>query len=133
MERPLMSARGRVLVVDDDGGVRMLVKRLLEAEGYEVATAEDGTEALALLAAEPGTVRLVVTDVRMPGMDGIELGRRVTDVAPGVPTLYMTAYAEDAALLSKMENWTAQPILYKPFTSHHLLNLVGILLDRRGR
>jgi PAS domain S-box-containing protein len=85
----------RVMVVEDDPAVRMLVVDVLEGLGYAVFTAGDGPEALALLARTP-SLHLLVTDVGLPGMTGRQLADRVREVRPDLPVLFVTGYAEQA-------------------------------------
>ena len=80
-----------VLVVDDEVNLRKVLRALLERAGYRVRTAADGAEALDAMAAEPATV--VVTDLRMPRMDGLELLREVNERWPDVPVILITAHA----------------------------------------
>jgi two-component system cell cycle sensor histidine kinase/response regulator CckA len=75
--------------------VRRLGERTLAAAGYTVLTAGDGAEALAVLAARPGPVELVVTDVIMPTMGGRELARRVGEARPGTRVLFTSGYPGD--------------------------------------
>lgn len=82
----------RILVVDDEENIRELYRDELSEEGYEVALAKDGAEALAmLLSFRPD---LVTLDVKMPGMDGIEVLRRIREKDPAVPVLLLTAFVE---------------------------------------
>ncbi|HBZ71735.1 MAG TPA: two-component system response regulator [Deltaproteobacteria bacterium] len=83
----------RVLVADDDLGIRLSLSEILRAEGCEVETAGDGAEALSRL--EAGHFDLVLTDVVMPKMDGYELLRAVQERRPGLPVLMMTAFHYD--------------------------------------
>jgi len=83
----------RVLVADDDLGIRLSLSEILRAEGCEVETAGDGAEALSRL--ESGRFDLVLTDVVMPKMDGYELLRAVQERHPGIPVLMMTAFHYD--------------------------------------
>ena len=79
-----------VLVVDDEPSVRDLVCRVLHGEGYRTIEAAHGGEALELLESGSEAVDLVVTDVVMPGMDGRELGRRLAQLKPSLPVLYIS-------------------------------------------
>ena len=117
-----------VLVVDDDQGVRRLTARMLRLEGYEVLEADSAAEALRLL--EGGTdVSLVVTDIVMPGMHGLDFADRVLAQAPGARILLMTGHA--AELSSQLEQRSPQlPILLKPFTSEQLLGSVRRVLGQ---
>src|SRR5436190_161474 len=83
------SARHRVLVVDDDPKILSLLRRGLSFEGYQVATAEDGLGALTAARDQPPD--LVVLDVMMPGLDGLEVCRRLRAGAEDVPILMLTA------------------------------------------
>ncbi len=80
-----------VLVVDDDAGVRDVVVTLLELSDHDVLAASGGAEALRMLAANPA-IDLVVSDVRMPGMSGIELAAQVGARHPGVPVVLISGY-----------------------------------------
>jgi DNA-binding NtrC family response regulator len=82
----------RILVVDDEPGVReTLIANLELEEGFEVVGAESGEQALALLARDRFDV--VLSDVRMPGMNGVELYRQLVQMRPGMPVVLMTAFA----------------------------------------
>jgi two-component system cell cycle sensor histidine kinase/response regulator CckA len=87
---------GRILVVDDDDNVRIVVSRMLQQEGYEVVAATNGIEALACMAREGDTIDLVLTDVVMPGMGGPELIKRLQASHPAVPAISMSGYPRDA-------------------------------------
>jgi PAS domain S-box-containing protein len=100
---------GVILLVDDDDEVRGVTGAQLADLGYTVHAARGGTEALALLDAVP-EIRLVLTDVAMPGMGGAELARAVRRRSPHLPVLFMTGHA-DRALLE------GETVLGKPFTS----------------
>jgi two-component system cell cycle sensor histidine kinase/response regulator CckA len=123
--------RGTVLVVDDEEGLRSLVCRTLRAEGYGTLEAAHGAEALELMenAAEP--VDLVVTDVVMPGMDGRELGRRLTQRWPAVPVLYISAYDVND-IFRRGSPRTSAPFLQKPFPAEGLINTIQELLASRS-
>jgi len=82
-------ARGRILLVDDDPSLMRLLVLRLEAEGFEVVTAASGTEALQRLRGR--SVELMISDLRMEGMDGIELFEHVQHYYPGLPVIIITA------------------------------------------
>jgi len=104
----------RVLIVDDDEGIRQFAERSLTSDGYEVATAADGPEALRLVDAQP-RFDLFVLDVVMPGMRGDELARRLHDRDPETRVLYFTGYADQFFATRPMlrEN---EAVLVKPVT-----------------
>ena len=81
----------KVLVVDDEPGMRGLLTRVMEKEGYTAAACADGEEAIEALAREDWD--LVIADIDMPGMDGIELLKHIRKDKPNVPVLMITAYA----------------------------------------
>ncbi|TAN44758.1 MAG: response regulator [Nitrospirae bacterium] len=83
----------KILLVDDDGFVREMLGMILEAHGYEVVTAEDGTEALSKLAGDNG-FKLVVSDMNMPKTNGLELVREVRKNGNTVPIIILSAFGE---------------------------------------
>ena len=86
----------RVLLADDDATARELVQRALLGDGHHVVVAQDGSEALSTLATgEP--IDVLVSDVQMPGIDGIELASRLLQTRPGVRILLMSGYPEQLA------------------------------------
>ena len=87
-----MGGKFSVLVVDDEPDKRQLLAFALEAEGYEVHTADDGVRGLEAVAAHQPD--LIVTDVMMPGMTGIELGREIRRRYPGTAILLTSGYSE---------------------------------------
>ncbi len=82
----------RMLLADDDKGSLDLVRRALELDGHAVVTAEDGSEALGLL--QGGGFDLLVADVQMPGLDGIELARRAIALFPTIRLVLMSGYPD---------------------------------------
>ena len=119
-----------ILLVEDQPEVRAVTRAVLARHGYTVLTADDADDALSVLARTPG-VDLIVTDVIMPGMDGRELGRRVSVLYPQTSVLYMSGYAhviadEDGIL----ERGLA--FLQKPFTTKELMEKVRLVLLSRA-
>ena len=82
---------GRVLVVDDERSMRELLSIVLRRDGYEVLVAEDGADALELLGKE--RVDILITDIRMPTMDGVELLREAKRIDPDIIAIVMTVFA----------------------------------------
>jgi two-component system, cell cycle sensor histidine kinase and response regulator CckA len=130
---PEAQSRGatqRVLVVDDEQGLRDLVCRTLRAEGFSTLEAGHGAEALELIENAPAPIDLVVTDVVMPGMDGRELGRRLAQRWPDLPILYISAYdVNDIFRRGSPRN--SAPFLQKPFPLEGLITIVRGLLSAR--
>jgi CheY-like chemotaxis protein len=120
----------RVLVVDDDPQVLRLLRVNFELEGYDVALASNGEEALAAVAAELPDV--MVCDVMMPGIDGLEVVRRLrADPATAkLPVVVVSAKAQQADLAHGKEAG-ADEYVTKPFDPQDLLDAVGRLLKRK--
>jgi two-component system, cell cycle sensor histidine kinase and response regulator CckA len=116
-----------VLVVDDEEGLRSLVCRTLRAEGYGTLEAAHGAEALEVMEKSAEPVDLVVTDVVMPGMDGRELGRRLTQRWPTLPILYISAYDVND-IFRRGSPRSSAPFLQKPFPAEGLITRVQQLL-----
>jgi two-component system response regulator HydG len=114
-------ARPRALVVDDDPGVRYTLREILESEGLEVAEAEDGAAALARIPElRPD---LVLTDLRMPRIDGMELLRRVAAQAPAPRVVLITAHGSERQAVEAMKAG-AYDYFRKPFETGELLAVV---------
>jgi PAS domain S-box-containing protein len=133
-ERPPGSTgRGEtLLLVEDEPSVRSYARAVLESAGYVVIEADTGGRALA--AVEECAVRpnLLVTDVVMPGMGGLELAERLAAVFPGIRVLYLSGYTEDPAL-RRIEPGAGTAFLGKPFDAAALLGSIRRLLDGEGR
>jgi two-component system response regulator AtoC len=87
-----MAQRSRILVVDDDPASRDLLRKVLATEGHQVIQAADGREALAELSRQPAD--LVVSDIRMPDVDGVQLLEKMREAAPDVPVILVTAFGD---------------------------------------
>jgi two-component system, cell cycle sensor histidine kinase and response regulator CckA len=120
-----------VLVVDDEQGLRDLVCRTLQAEGYSTLEAAHGGEALEVMETAADPVDLVVTDVVMPGMDGRELGRRLSQRWPDLPILYISAYDVND-IFRRGSPRTSAPFLQKPFPLEGLVSTVRDLIGSRS-
>ncbi len=114
----MTSIPGRILVVDDNDALRENLAEALEGEGYEVAVAVDGTDALAHLAREPAP-KVVLVDLMMPGMDGGELARRIrSDPRLGGVRLVLTTGLPNARARAGVP---VDAVLAKPFGVKELL------------
>ncbi len=124
--------RARVIVVDDDAAVREVVAELLEDTGYSVAAFEEGEAVIAhLRAGEPAHV--LVADLTMPGMDGLEVIRTAQSIRPGLPAVLLTGYAGDAASIAVGGALSgAFSLLRKPITAAALADRVAALLAARA-
>jgi two-component system cell cycle sensor histidine kinase/response regulator CckA len=117
-----------VLVVEDNDGVRHLVRELLESDGMTVLEARTGAEAIEVFNRDPGAVGLVITDMVMPGMSGADLGRRLRELQPGVRLLFMSGYSKELPDAPASHGLDA-PLLQKPFAAADLNDKVRQLLD----
>jgi CheY-like chemotaxis protein len=116
-----------VLLVDDDLPVQLILRRVLEDGGHAVRVASSGYLALAAIQAAPESIGLVVSDVRMPGMSGLDLALEVRRSWPNLPLLLMSAY-DPPELGSSHAGLVDVPLLRKPFSNDDLLRLVAALL-----
>ena len=119
-----------VLLVEDECMVRNLMRELLELRGHRVIEAADGAEALARCAPDQPAFDLVVTDVVMPKLNGYEMGKRVDELRPDLPILYVSGYTP-AALERYGGADDAVDLLRKPFGPADFIERVESLLDRR--
>jgi two-component system, cell cycle sensor histidine kinase and response regulator CckA len=110
-----------ILVVDDEPSVRQMTRRILEDAGYRVGEAENGARALGILM--QGGIDAVVTDIRMPGLDGWELAGRLSLMTPRPAILFMSGYDVHLGLPG-----FAGPLLAKPFRPEQLISAVQRML-----
>ena len=119
----------RLLIVDDDGEMRDLLRKVLEKEGYQVAVAGDGREALAVLAR--GTFDLVVTDMLMPHDGGLELLQTLHHAHPTLPVIIVTAFGDWHSYTRALELGAAA-FISKPLRMSELIAAVHNALAGRG-
>ena len=111
--------------------VRELAIDIFRGAGHTVLDAPNGAAALGILDRHEGCIDLLVTDLVMPGMNGIDLARRVCDSRPGIPVLFMSGYAEDAKeRLGDLGK--GQAFLQKPITSTKLFRKVREIFPERA-
>lgn len=119
-------AAPRVLVVDDDAGIRRFAERVLARAGYDVLTASDGVTALQLVAGHQA-FDLFVLDVTMPQMSGEEVSRHLRAQDPDVKVLYFTGYPNEL-FDAKRALWEHEAFVAKPVTAMGFLEAVSLLL-----
>jgi two-component system response regulator MprA len=120
----------KILVVDDERAVRESLRRALELEGYDIELAEDGVDALArLMNGENATPDVVILDVLMPGVDGLEVCRRLRRSGSRVPVLMLTARDEVENRVAGLDAG-ADDYVSKPFALEELVARVRALLRR---
>lgn len=120
------SRRCRILVVEDDADARSLLAEILQSEGYEVELAEDGLKALECL--KGGAFGIVLTDVRMPGIEGLDLLREIRKSWPKLPVLLMTAFG-DWEMYGEALREGAVDMIGKPFRRAELLKVLEHCLE----
>ena len=125
---PSRSLRATVLVVDDEEGVRALLRRQLNSAGHTVLEAGSGPEALGLVRQRAERIDLVLSDVVMPAMNGTELAAHLATEFPTLPVVLMSAYAP-AGLARVGFGDAIVPVLRKPFDPAMLLDLVRTALQ----
>jgi two-component system, cell cycle sensor histidine kinase and response regulator CckA len=118
-----------ILVVEDEDGVRELVRQILVEHGHAVLTARHGRDALRLAERYERPIDLLVTDVVMPEMGGGELVERLTALRPDLKALYISGYTNDEVVGRGVQGDEAI-FLHKPFTSEGLMRVVRDVLDR---
>jgi CheY-like chemotaxis protein len=105
----------KILVVEDDESVRVFTARAIAAGGHEVETAGDGDEGLETIRRAAGCYDLVLSDIRMPAMDGIEMATRAAEEFPGLKILLMTGYAEQRERAAGLDRIVLD-VVAKPFS-----------------
>jgi len=120
----------RVLIVDDENSMRMLVARAIAADGHEIVTAADGAEALEILESEQASFDLLLTDIQMPVMDGIALALAAARDYPDLTILLMTGFADQRERASGL-NAIAHDVITKPFSVADIRTAVADALAAR--
>lgn len=118
--------KGKILVVDDEEDVRDVIKLHLEPEGYNIIEAEDGEKAISILRSEDNMINvgLILCDIRMPKVNGIECIDYLKREAPGIPVVVVTGYPDTEMAASLMKRGV-KDYLVKPVEKEKLLNTVN--------
>src|ERR1700722_13729194 len=120
-----------VLVVEDQDGIRDIVRESLRRNGYKVLIANDGDEALQMASAYADPIHLLITDLVMPNIGGRELAQRLTPLRPAMKVLFMSGYSEPTSSDIESASQSA-PVLQKPFSLDALARNVRRVLDEVG-
>jgi two-component system response regulator AtoC len=126
-DQPQNQAKGRILVVDDEDHIRRVLELMLRREGYEVAAASGGQEALDKFAAD--SFDMVFLDLRMPDLDGLTVLSRIREAEPDQTVVMVTAYASVDTALNAMKQG-AFDYIGKPFKEEEILAVVDKALER---
>jgi CheY-like chemotaxis protein len=120
-----------ILVVDDQAEIVQLAEEILTAAGYEVVTAQDSADALALLSTRPRPFDLLFTDILMPGgLNGLQLAEQAQAVSPGLPILFTTGYTED--LVPEGADHRGLDVIGKPYRRSELLDRIAEALAKKA-
>jgi CheY-like chemotaxis protein len=127
-QAPIHPGDETILLVEDEPEVRSLVQRILKTQGYTVVTAANPDEAIAVAREFKGTIQVMVTDVVMPGMSGLQLAARLMPMRPNMRVLFVSGYTHDAiGHHGVLDPGTA--FLQKPFTPNALARKVREVLE----
>src|ERR1700681_4731965 len=119
----------RLLIVDDEAVIRDGLKRILEGESFVVETCSSGYSAIEIM--QQREFDLIITDLKMPGMSGIEVLKSVRILQPGIPVILITGYASIDTAVEAMKNG-ASDYISKPFAPDLLLEKVQHALSQRS-
>lgn len=124
-----MTENKTILVVDDDTDTRTVVRTILTTDGYQVAEAASGEQALDYLKSNPKPA-LAILDIMMPGMTGLEVAIRMKQhpETQTIPIIILTAKGDPQDLLTAYKDYAVDYYISKPFTSKQLLNGIKIVL-----
>ena len=118
----------KILVVDDQAGMRLTLKGILSRKGYEVWTAEDGPQAIE--AARKTDFRLILMDIKMPGMSGVETFIKIKEMNKSATVIMMTAFAMEDEIKQAIQEG-AYAVIHKPFNMEKILDVIGECLKNQ--
>ncbi|NMD04902.1 MAG: sigma-54-dependent Fis family transcriptional regulator, partial [Deltaproteobacteria bacterium] len=118
----------KILIVDDELNMRLVLTAMLKKEGYEIASAADGSEALSIL--KSGPIDAVITDLKMPNVDGMELLNHMNDKHPAIPVIIITAHGTVATAVKALKKG-ALDYITKPFDLDELKNVISKAMKTR--
>lgn len=120
-----MAATPKIMVVDDDSGMRLTLEGIIEDEGFEVVGAADGFQAIEV--AKTSHLDLIFMDIKMPGINGVETYREIKRVSPNSVVVMMTGFSVDSLVQDALEEG-AYAVLYKPFQIEEIIEIVDKVL-----
>lgn len=118
-----------ILVVDDEPSVLALARTILWRAGFNVLEASDPAEALDTSASHPTPIRVLLTDVLMPEMNGFDLAEKVRERHPAIKVLFMSGFTDTVLLESTGRSLSGIPLIRKPFTAHRLVTTISAMLE----
>lgn len=131
LKEPQLTAKGRILVADDEASMRELLGMVLESEGYAVTSVASGREAVETLSRDRRSHDLVIQDLKMPGFDGTELLKWIKSELPDVPVIVITAFSSWDSAVEAMR-LGAYDYIRKPFDTDTIRSVVARALERRA-
>lgn len=121
------SLMARIILAEDDTGMRQFLSMALEKAGHVVESKDDGLSAFHCIKDSDEPFDLLLADIVMPGMDGIELSQKAVQVQPGIKVMFITGFA--AVAMDRLKNEDEQPpVLSKPFHLNELVEQINTLL-----
>jgi len=120
----------RILVIEDDEEMRSLLEDFIEGEGYGVESVEDGSEGFRKLAKE--NFDLIVTDIRMPGLNGLDILPGLKQIQPSIPIIVITAFGSEEVQRRALERG-ADAYLEKPLQLDQLRTLIQEMVSSQGK
>jgi nitrogen-specific signal transduction histidine kinase/CheY-like chemotaxis protein len=126
---PVTAGSETVLLAEDQASIRNTLREFLESKGYKVLEEQNGSAALDLAKHHPGPIDVLVTDVIMPQIRGLELAKRVTELRPDICVIFMSGYSEDALLDNRLLSEGTTTLIQKPFDPEDLALKIRELLN----
>jgi DNA-binding NtrC family response regulator len=120
-----------ILLVEDEEEVRKLIARILRKQGYKVLEASQGKEVFSLCEEQEGPIHLMVTDVVMPEMTGVELAEHIKQVYPEMKVLYMSGYSSDRVAIDREKMEKRIEFIQKPLTVYRLARKIREVLEKQ--
>jgi len=129
---PVTTGSETVLLAEDQSSIRSVLREFLESEGYKVLEAQNGNEALEIAKHYTGSIDVLVSDVIMPQLRGIELAKRLTETYPGICVILMSGYSEDALVENRLLSERKMTLIQKPFDPEELAQKIRESLSRNS-
>jgi CheY-like chemotaxis protein len=127
-DMPLLTGTGRILFVDDEPALTMMGQRILSRLGYQVQTTNSSPEALEIFRSQPQAFDLVITDLTMPELTGINLAKALLEVRPELPIVLCTGFS-DQVNEEMLRSIGIRGLLLKPITIHELAHSVRLAIE----
>jgi PAS domain S-box-containing protein len=132
ISNPVIGGSETVLLAEDQPSIRSVLCEFLESEGYRVLEAQNGNDALEIAKHYTGSIDVLVTDVIMPQLRGIELAKRLTEIYPGICVILMSGYSEDALVENQLLSERNMTLIQKPFDPEELAQKIRVSLSRNS-